>query len=163
MIKTLAIKYKFGNDSRITLYKVNPTETFIPVARFSESPHYRKMGRKEYPIDSGYIGRCWRDGVASDEKLADYSKSPKRYVSEAMKQGGMSEEEIHSLLMKSRSFYCKWLDYNGDEPIAVLVFESMQTSLPTNIEEFNKYLEGPFGKVLIDTVKLNIQTSQGGS
>lgn len=162
MIKTLSINFKFENDSRITLYRVKPNETFIPVARFSKSPIYRKMGRLEYPIDSGFIGKCWVEGKAQLDKLADYSKSPKRYVSEAMKQGGMTEAEIHNLSMKSRSFYCKRLDYNGDEPIAVLVFESMQTTLPQNIEVFNKYLEGPFGKVLIDTVNLNIQASQDG-
>lgn len=162
MIKILAKNFKIGNDSRITLYRVSPEETFIPVARYSDSPLYRKLGRNEYPIDSGYIGKCWKDGKAVKERLADYTNNPNRYVQEALKQGGITESEIHGLLMKSRSFYCKRLDYNGDEPIAVLVYESMKTTLPANIDDLNKFLEGPFGKVLIDTVQLNLTSVQGG-
>lgn len=154
MIKTLAKHFKLRNDDRVTLYRVRDRNSFVPVARFSESPIYREMGRKEYPINSGFIGQCWEKGEVFKERLANYDSSPNRYIEQALKQGGMTEEEITNLQMKSRSFYCKRLHHNGDDPIAIIVIESMQTNIP-NLEEMKKFLEGPFGNVLIETVKKN--------
>lgn len=159
MIRVLAKQFKFENDDRVTLYRVTPEETFIPVARFSESPVYRKFGRKFYPNDSGYIGECWLKGEVKKEKLADYSNndiSRERYIEQALKQGGsLTREDVEGLQMKCRSIYGKRLHYNGDDPIAIIVIESMKTSLPINTDDVKEFLDGPFGKVLIDTVQKN--------
>lgn len=159
MIRILAKQFKFENDDRVTLYRVTPEETFIPVARFSESPVYRKFGRKFYPSDSGYIGECWLNGEVKKEKLADYyngDASRKRYIEQALKQGGsLTKEDVEGLQMKCRSIYGKRLHYNGDAPIAIIVIESMKTSLPMNTDDIKKFLDGPFGKVLIDTIEKN--------
>jgi hypothetical protein len=163
MIKILSKHFKLENNDRVTLYRVRDKDTFIPVARFSESPIYREFGRSEYPIDSGFIGQCWVQGEVTKEKLADYDSNPQRYIKQALKQGGMTEDEVKSLQMKSRSFYCKRLHYNGDDPIAIIVIESMNTSLPANLDEIKEFLGGPFGKVLIDTVQKNTPIGQEGT
>lgn len=163
MIKILAKNFKLGNDERVTLYRVIPNEAFVPVARFSESPVYRKFGRKKYPNDSGYIGECWLKGEVKKEKLADYESNPKRYIDQALRQGGsLTEEAIKELQMKSRSIYCKRLHYNGDDPIAIIVIESMKTTLPLNIDEVKQFLDGPFGQALIDVVQKNKPIGQEG-
>jgi hypothetical protein len=161
MIKILAQYFKLGNNVRVTLYRVRENDTFIPVARYSESPIYRKFGRREYSVDSGYIGQCWLEGEVVKEKLPDYEKNSTRYIEQACR-GGLKEEEVKALQMKSRSFYCKRLHFNGDAPIAVIVIESMDTTLPTNLNDIKKFLEGPFGKVLIDTVQKNTPIGQEG-
>src|SRR5690625_316712 len=44
MIKELYKFFRLGNHYRITLYRIKENQSFIPVARFSESPVYRKYG-----------------------------------------------------------------------------------------------------------------------
>lgn len=163
MIKIFAKHFKLTNEDRVTLYRVKGNDTFIPVARFSESPIYRRFGRKEYPVDSGYIGECWTKGEIKKEKLPDFEKSPQKYIERASKSGGMTEEVIKGLQMKSRSFYGKRLHFNGDNPIAIIVIESMHNTIPLNIEEIKRFLDGPFGKVLIDTVQKNTPIGQEGT
>lgn len=163
MIKILSKHFKLGNDERVTLYEIRDDETLIPVARFSESPIYRKYGRSAYTNDSGYIGECWAKGFVKVEKLADYSRNPDRYVQQAMKNGGsLSEIEIHGLQMKSRSLYGKRLHYNGDKPIAIVIIESMATDLPVSVDDLNKFLSGPFGKVLIESLQKNMLSKGRG-
>lgn len=159
MIRILSKYFKLGNDVRVTLYRVKDNKTFIPVARYSENPIYRQFGRNEYPIDSGYIGQCWLTSEVVKEKLPDYKRSPKGYINEAIK-GGLTEDEVNALQMKSRSFYCKRLHFNGDTAIAIIVIESMKPTLPPNFNEINRFLEGPFGKILIDIVQKNTPIGQ---
>lgn len=155
MIKELSKFLELGNRDRITLYRVKENQSFVPVARFSESPIYRNYGRRQYPINKGFIGQCWREGEVKKEGLPSYDRSPENYVNATRDQTNMAEEEIKNLEMKSSSYYCKRLDHNGDDPMAIVVIESTKTRFSINIEEIKLFLEGPFGKTLINTVKMN--------
>lgn len=155
MIKEFSKYLNLSNEYRITLYRVKEKKSFVPVARYSESPIYREDGRSEYPIDRGFIGQCWEKGEIKKDSLPSYERNPARYIRESVKQSNMYKTEINSLGMKSSSFYCKRLDYNGDEPLAIVVIETTKTRLGLDINVLREYLEGPFGKTLSDTVKMN--------
>lgn len=155
MLTYFSKHFKLGNEERVTLYRIIPDQSFIPVARFSESPVYREFGRSKYPMDEGFIGQCWMKGELKKEGLPSFNNNPEAYLSKVASVSNMPIEVIEKLTMKSSSFYCKRLSYNGDEPLAIIVIESTKTRLRLDIESIRSYLDGSFGKVLIETVKMN--------
>lgn len=163
MIKTLGKAIKLGNEERITLYRVDSNDenkVFVPVARFSDNPNFKQYGRSTYPLNQGYIGQCWEKEEIYVSNLESYEKKKRKYISDA-KKVGMEQSDIESLSMKSRSFFGKRLHHNGDDAIAILIIESMNQTLPFEVEELKKYLQGPYGMMLIDSVQKNIAVGKG--
>lgn len=161
MVKIFFKHFKLGNDDRVTLYRVKDNEFFIPVGRFSDNPKYKKSGRSQYPIDSGFIGKCWAEEEVIIQNLPIYTRNEKKYLEAVTKKCEIDQNVIKGLKMKSRSFYCKRLTFNGDEPIAVVVIESLNTSLKDS-DHFKQFLEGPFGKSLVEAIQNNLPVGGGG-
>ncbi|UDK97156.1 hypothetical protein EYB33_12975 [Lysinibacillus sphaericus] len=162
MVKIFYKHFNLGNEDRVTVYRVKDNEFFIPVGRFSDNPSYKKSGRSEYPLDSGFIGKCWTDGEFKIQNLPNYNRNQEKYIEQVKKKCDIDENLLKGLNMKSRSFYCKRLTFNGDEPIAVVVIESFNTSLP-DTTEYNQFLEGPFGKSLVESIKNNLPIGEGST
>jgi hypothetical protein len=156
MIKHLYKHLKLGNNDRATVYRVKDNEWFIPVGRFSENPLYKKSGRDKYPIDSGFIGKCWAEEEVRVQNLPNFYKNHERYINVVKQKCYIEEHTLKSLRMKSRSFYCKRLTFNGDEPLAVVVIESTDAALPVKPEEVRMFLDGPYGKSLVEAIRNNL-------
>lgn len=156
MIKIFYKHFNLGNEDRITVYRVQDNEWFYNVGRFSENPFFRKGGREKYPIDEGFIGACWANGEYRITNLPNFDKDPERYFNEVVKRVKIDIEVLKNLTMKSRSYYCKRLKFNGEEPIAVVVIESRKRTFSVEMDEFERFLEGPFGKSLVETIKNNL-------
>jgi len=162
MVKIFYKSFNLGNEDRVTVYRVKDNEFFIPVGRFSDNPNYKKSGRSKYPIDTGFIGKCWIEEEVIIRNLPNYHKNQEKYIEHVKKKCDIDENVIKGLKMKSRSFYCKRLTFNGDEPIAVVVIESVNNSLQ-DTTQYNQFLEGPFGKSLVESIKNNLPIGEGGT
>ena len=156
MIKNLFKYFQLGNNDRITVYRVKDSEWFIPVGRFSDNPNFKKNGRTKYPINEGYIGKCWSNEEVIERNLPNFNKGHARYLEQVSRRSNVNEETLKNLEMKSRSFYCRRLAFNGEEALAVIVIESLNPTFSFNTDQLKGYLDGPFGIALIDAIKNNL-------
>ncbi|QCR33138.1 hypothetical protein [Lysinibacillus sp. SGAir0095] len=156
MTKTFFKHFGLGNKDRVTTYRVDENEFFIQVGRYSDNPIFKKGGRGKYPINEGFIGECWVNEEVKVTNLPDFDKNPDRYYDEIAKKCTIEKAVVNKIKMKSRSFYCKRLSFNGEEPIAVIVIESCSRTFSVDMDEFAGFLDGPFGKSLVDTIKNNL-------
>src|SRR5690554_346514 len=69
-LRLLVKNLSFTHTERISVYKVYNNK-FKLIGRTSVDPLLMEIGRSEYPIDEGFIGKGWREGEFFIENLPD--------------------------------------------------------------------------------------------
>jgi hypothetical protein len=162
IIKYLSMELGLSYQDRISIYRYNfEHELFIPVGRYSINREFTKRGRTKYPKDKGFISKAWRNGSIYIKDLPDHDKNPEKYLSEVSKMSSLEKGVLKKINMKSRCYFCKNLHNSTSDPIAVIVIESINSELPVSEEKINKILEGPFGKLLIESIENNLPLGRG--
>jgi hypothetical protein len=154
VIKSVFNYLNFSYTERITIYRFNET-CFVPVGRYSLNIDFKKYGRREYSKDQGFIGKTWKNGAIHINALPDPDKSKKGYLNKVMAECNIEQRTVEALSMKSRTYYCRNL-LSNEEPVAVIVFESIEASLPALIEDIEKLLEGALGQLLVNVIRTNL-------
>ncbi|KQX69214.1 hypothetical protein [Paenibacillus sp. Root444D2] len=155
IIKSLFYLFNFTYSERITIYRFNESE-FVPVGRYARNAEFKKNGRQSYPKHEGFIGLAWINGDSISSELPDPNRAKQGYVNMVKNQCSIDDMTISNMQMKSRSYYCKNLDNSDGEPVAVIVFESINPQLPTDVEEIKKILNGSIGQLLTNTIRVNL-------
>jgi hypothetical protein len=154
VVKTVFNYLGFSYNERITIYRFE-NDSFVPVGRYSVNNNIKKSGRSSYPNNEGFIGKTWDNGSVHIEGLPDPSKAKRGYLTQVTSECNIEQDTIENISMKSRSYYCRNLLENND-PIAVIVFESLSEKLPVLISDIDKLIEGPFGQLLVNVIKTNL-------
>ena len=129
------------NSERISLYVLDG-DKFRIIGRYSENPKYDRNGRCEYPSDCGYISKCLENNNGNSYYVKE--KLPKRlnkYVEVVSKDTGMNKDDINNLSMKSRTYFTRVIKDRHNKNVGILVIESMNPTLPMDINELNAKLE----------------------
>ena len=129
------------NSERISLYVLDG-EKFRIIGRYSENPKYDRNGRCEYPSDCGYISKCLGNNNGNSYYVKE--KLPKRlskYVEAVSKDTGMNKDDINNLSMKSRAYFNRVIKDRHNKNVGILVIESMNPTLPMDVNELNTKLE----------------------
>lgn len=112
-------KFSLTSRERFSLYlKINGH--FILAARYSLDSKFAEVHRKEFSIEQGIIGECWR---LNRRILKHLPKNDAPYIKETVKQK-FTEEEVKSFTMKSRSLIAIPIHRDNFELIGVMVIES---------------------------------------
>lgn len=129
------------NSERISLYVLDG-EKFYIIGRYSENPKYNRNGRCEYPSDCGYISKCLGNNNGNSYYVKE--KLPKKlskYVEAVSKDTGMNKDDINNLSMKSRTYFTRVIKDRHNKNVGILVIESMNPTLPMDVNELNTKLE----------------------
>lgn len=112
-------KLELTSRERISLYlKINGH--FILAARYSRDSKFSEVHRKEFSIEQGVIGECWR---LNRRILRHFPRNDAPYLKESIKQN-FTEAEVKSFTMKSRSLIAQPINRDNFELIGVMVTES---------------------------------------
>ncbi len=118
----------FTHNERISVYKVYENK-FKLIGRVAVDPTLSCVGRSEYPISDGFIGKGWREGEFFINNLPDSSSSNyKTYLKAVIDVNFISKEVVNSLKMKSRNYFVYRINGFDGVPKAVIVFESLNPS-----------------------------------
>ena len=140
-LKNVSLFLGLKNCDRISLYVLNGEE-FRIIGRYSENPKFKRIGRKYYPSDCGYIAMCFNNNNGNPYFVKDgLPSSLDKYVARVSKETGMSADVIKALSMKSRSYFTRVITDGQDMNVGVLVIESTNKKLPICPEEMNSKLE----------------------
>ncbi|MGL4368031.1 MAG: hypothetical protein ACRCTQ_07135 [Brevinemataceae bacterium] len=125
-LRLLIKNLNFTHNERISVYKVYENK-FKLIGRTSVDPILTQMGRKEYPIGEGFIGKGWREGDFFIDSLPDCNaKSGNTYYNAVNTIHPIKREVVDNLKMKSRTFFVYRINGYDGTPKAVLVFESLE-------------------------------------
>ncbi|MER2009032.1 MAG: hypothetical protein ABS939_16405 [Psychrobacillus sp.] len=161
IIKYIALHLELTYKDRISIYRYDVNaELFISVGRYSPNREYTKKGRKEYPRDKGYIAKAWMNGTYYKTNIPDYLDDNKAYIDYVSEESGIDKGILKKVTMKSRCYFCKNL-LNNHEAIAVIVIESMDPMLSHSEKKLDEVLEGPFGKLLVESIENNLPIGKG--
>lgn len=128
-LKLIVRNLKFSHNERISVYKVYNNK-FKLLGRSSPNPRLAKIGRKEYPIDKGFIAKGWEEGefFIDDLPSVDASRtSLNNYIKAVNDIKEIDKEIVESISMKSRSFFVYRLNGYDSNPKAIIVFESLNS------------------------------------
>lgn len=125
-LRLLVKNLGFTHKERISVYKVYNNK-FILIGRTSVDPILMEIGRAEYPIDEGFIGKGWREGEFFIENLPDCTqRNGNNYYTAVNNIHPIPREVIDGMKMKSRNFFVYRINGYDSNPKAVLVFESLE-------------------------------------
>lgn len=126
-LKLLVKSLDFKHTERISVYKVYDNR-FKLIGRTSIDPTLMEMGRREYPINEGFIGKGWKEGDFFCDNLPEITNGRNginNYYSSVNNIFPIPKNVIEGMRMKSRNFYVYRVDGYDSNPKAVLVFESL--------------------------------------
>ena len=126
LILNLAKKLKISNapESRVSLYVHDDDKgCFIPCGRYAANPELRKRGRNEYPDNIGCISMGWQNGWFFTNSVPKTRTAHQKHCQNNFQ---ISKETHDQLNMLSTLYGVKQLSWNGSEPIAVIVVESLE-------------------------------------
>jgi len=115
----LSHKWELTSRERISLY-LETSGHFVLSARYSLDSEFEKVHRKQFPINQGIIGECWR---LRRRFVKHLPKTESAYIKECERQY-FTEDEIKSFTMKSKSLIAFPISRDNFEKIGVLVIES---------------------------------------
>ena len=115
----LSHKWELTSRERISLY-LETSGHFVLSARYSLDSEFEKVHRKQFPINQGIIGECWR---LRRRFVKHLPKTESAYIKECERQY-FTEDEIKSFTMKSKSLIAFPINRDNFEKIGVLVIES---------------------------------------
>ncbi|WP_187477897.1 hypothetical protein [Amniculibacterium sp. G2-70] len=126
-LKLLIKSLDFKHTERISVYKVY-NNRFKLIGRTSIDPTLMEMGRNDYPIDEGFIGKGWKEGDFFCDNLPEITQGRNginNYYNRVNNIFPISKNVVEGIRMKSRNFYVYRIDGYDGNPKAVLVFESL--------------------------------------
>ncbi|WP_445660975.1 GAF domain-containing protein [Acinetobacter sp. F16] len=124
---------KWGLTSRecINLY-LEVEGHFVLSARYALDAKFTEIHRKQFPIDQGIIGDCWR---LKRRFIKNYLNNNQQYIRECIKHN-FTEQEVKSFTMKSKSIIGFPIYRDEFEVCGVLIVES--TQLNWDFDEHSK-------------------------
>lgn len=124
-------KWGLTSRERINLY-LEVDGHFVLSARYALDAKFTEIHRKQFPIDQGIIGDCWR---LKRRFLKNYPSNNQQYIRECTKHN-FTENEVKSFTMKSKSIIGFPVYRDEFEVCGVLIIES--TQLNWNFDEDSK-------------------------
>ena len=122
-LRLLIRNLNFSHTERISMYKVY-NNRFKLIGRTSENPTLEEEGRKDYPIDQGFIGKGWAERDFFIDDLPDPSN--KTYYNRINIISKIPRDVVDNIKMKSRTYFVYRINGYDSSPKAVLVFESLK-------------------------------------
>lgn len=139
-LRLLLKNLNFTHTERISVYKVYNNK-FKLIGRTSVDPLLSGVGRVEYPINEGFIGKGWREGEYFIENLPDSNAAGgNTYYNAINRIHPIPRSVIDGIKMKSRNFFIYRINGYDGNPKAVLVFESLNPTIFTKdfiVEKLN--------------------------
>lgn len=128
-LKLLVKNLNFTHRERISVYKIY-NNRFKLLGRTSVDPILMEIGRTEYPINEGFIGKGWREGEYFIDDLPDPESGRNgsgltAYYNRVNLIHPIPRDVIDNMKMKSRTFFIYRINGYDGNPRAVLVFESL--------------------------------------
>ena len=128
-LKLLVKNLNFTHRDRISVYKIY-NNRFKLLGRTSVDPILMEIGRAEYPINEGFIGKGWREGEYFIDDLPDPESGRNgsgltAYYNRVNQIHIIPRDVIDNMKMKSRTFFIYRINGYDGNPRAVLVFESL--------------------------------------
>jgi hypothetical protein len=128
-LKLLVKNLNFTHRERISVYKIY-NNRFKLLGRTSVDPILMEIGRTEYPINEGFIGKGWREGEYFIDDLPDPESGRNgsgltTYYNRVNQIHPIPRDVIDNMKMKSRTFFIYRINGYDGNPRAVLVFESL--------------------------------------
>lgn len=128
-LKLLVKNLNFTHKERISVYKIY-NNRFKLLGRTSVDPILMEIGRSEYPINEGFIGKGWREGELFIDDLPDpeggrNGSGLNTYYNRVNQIHPIPRIVIDNMKMKSRTFFIYRINGYDGNPRAVLVFESL--------------------------------------
>ena len=128
-LKLLVKNLNFTHRERISVYKIY-NNRFKLLGRTSVDPILMEIGRTEYPINEGFIGKGWREGEYFIDDLPDPESGRNgsgltAYYNRVNQIHPIPRDVIDNMKMKSRTFFIYRINGYDGNPRAVLVFESL--------------------------------------
>lgn len=121
-------KWGLSSRERINLY-LEVDDHFVLSARYALDAKFTEIHRKQFPIDQGIIGDCWR---LKRRFIKNYPQNNQQYIRECTKHN-FTEKEVKSFTMKSKSIIGFPVYRDEFEVCGVLIIES--TQLNWNFDE----------------------------
>ncbi|KIC00117.1 hypothetical protein OA93_00425 [Flavobacterium sp. KMS] len=126
-LKLLVKNLGFTHKERISVYKVYQNR-FKLIGRTSVDPILMEIGRSEYPLNEGFIGKGWREGEYFINDLPEITTGRNglnNYYNRVNSIHPIPRDVIENMKMRSRTFFIYRINGYDGNPRAVLVFESL--------------------------------------
>ncbi|WP_263576533.1 GAF domain-containing protein [Acinetobacter pseudolwoffii] len=124
-------KWGLTSRERINLY-LEVDGHFVLSARYAVDAKFTEIHRRQFPIDQGIIGDCWR---LKRRFIKNYPHNNQQYIRECTKHN-FTESEVKSFTMKSKSIIGFPIYRDEFEVCGVLIIES--TQIDWNFDEDSK-------------------------
>lgn len=116
----------FGHTERISVYKTHENK-FVLIGRNSTNPRLIEVGRINYPINEGFIGKGWAEGEFFIDDLPDPTTNKgNEYYSAISEIYPIPKKVVNCIKMKSRTYYVFRMNGYNNAPNSVLVIESIK-------------------------------------
>lgn len=145
----------FNSKERISLY-THRNNRFVIAARYANVKPLITKGRESYPEKEGYIGEAWKSPNSEDYFYkCDLPNSEKEeYIEKMVNEANLSKETIEKMSMHSRCYYIKVVRKHN-EPVGVIVLESLKPRFPITKDEITAILNGMSGQHLAALIDVN--------
>lgn len=145
----------FNSNERISLY-THRNNRFVIAARYASVKPLITKGRESYPENEGYIGKAWKSPNTEDYfyKCDLPSSEKKEYIEKMVKDANLSKETIEKMSMHSRCYYIKVVRKHN-EPVGVIVLESLKPRFSITKDEITAILNGMSGRHLAALIDVN--------
>lgn len=147
---------ELSNSDRISLYVFDENK-FQIIGRYSENPSYDSCNRKEYPINEGYIAKCFEnnDGKPYFFRNKLPRNTQKKYFDTVSKETGMSIASLKELSMKSRAYFGRLVKDDNKNSVGILLIETINEDMNIHPKELNDEIE----KLILPHLKTMLEIS----
>lgn len=122
-------KLQYTGNERISVYR-KEMDNFELLGRYSLNPEFKKIIKKTFPSDIGYIAKAWEsaDGEFFIDDIPSFNESNTEYSDFILNSCNIDKSRLTSIRMKSRTYFCFAINDSYDlDRKAIIVFESMDT------------------------------------
>ena len=124
-LNLLVKNLKFTHNERISVYKVHEGK-FCLIGRKSVNPILEQMGRQDYPVNEGLIGKGWAEGDYYIDSLPDPNRSNGNpYYNQVNQIKKIPRDVCDNIKMKSRTYFMYRINGYDNEPNSIIVMESL--------------------------------------
>ena len=124
-IKGMYKVFDFTPKERLSIYFYYRNR-FILLARHSSDPEKKETHNPTHPIETGILGKIWRNGQFTDMKCPVYDEEDdKSYLEHMEKCYGYSSERTKEMNMKSCRYFGMSIT-DSDDNIGIILFESTE-------------------------------------
>ena len=145
-----------NNSYRVSLYVFNEIN-FEIIGRYSENPLYDAYRREKYPINEGYIAKCFENNNGKPYFIRDDlpKNTQQIYFQKVSKETGMSIESIRNLSMKSRAYFARLVKDDNKNNVGILLIETINPKFNLKPDDLNLKIE----KLVIPHIKTLLEIS----